>query len=206
MSMFRIIKILANHALKGKKPYICACEWAFSTEVPFLFLWIVDNKFMPLELPGEIRSLLENACSKQHATLIDAILRGTKERMILELFVDTPEGISLEQCENINRDLLKQSETNTFLDAIRSIEVSSPGVDRPLTHWWQYPRNIGRVLEFTFFNEEIHKHGSYTLLEADEHGIVCRDSKQSKKSGNENTTFSFPYSEIQKAIVKISFN
>jgi ribosome maturation factor RimP len=160
---------------------------------------------MPLDLPKEIRSLLESTCSAYNATLIDAVLRGTKERMLLELYVDTPDGISLEQCEKINRALLETAETHPFIDAIRSIEVSSPGVDRPLTHWWQYPRNIGRVLELSFINEETHANGSYLLLEANEQGIVCSEPKQSKKSGNENTTFSFPYSEIQKAIVKISF-
>jgi len=144
---------------------------------------------MPLDLPKDICSLLESTCSAYNATLIDAVLRGTKERMLLELYVDTPDGISLEQCEKINRALLETAETHPFIDAIRSIEVSSPGVDRPLTHWWQYPRNIG----------------SYVLLEANEQGIVCSEPKKSKISGNENTTFSFPYSEIQKAIVKISF-
>ncbi len=160
---------------------------------------------MPLDLPGEIHSLLESTCSTYHATLIDAVLRGTKERMILELYVDTQDGISLEQCEKINRALLETAETHPFIDAIRSIEVSSPGVDRPLKHWWQYPRNISRNLELSFINEDTYANGIYTLLEADEKRIVCREPKQSKKSGNENTTFSFPYSEIQKAIVKISF-
>jgi ribosome maturation factor RimP len=161
---------------------------------------------MPLELPGEIHSILESACSKQHATLIDAILRGTKERMILELFVDTPEGVTLEQCESINRLLLAESENNPFLDAIRSIEVSSPGVDRPLQYWWQYPRNIGRILELTFAKEGISTNGSFVLLSADEHGIQCKEhSKTRKSSKDENTTFSLPYSEIQKAIVTVQY-
>lgn len=160
---------------------------------------------MPLELPAEISTLLESTCQQQQAIMVDAVLRGTKERMILELFVDTPEGISLECCEKINRALLAESETNAFLDAIRSIEVSSPGVDRPLKHWWQYPRNIGRTLEITVAPSTNVANGNYTLLEADERGIVCCELQKTKKSNSENTTFSLPYSEIQKAIVKVSF-
>jgi ribosome maturation factor RimP len=162
---------------------------------------------MALELPGDIRPLLESACEAQNATLIDVVLRGTKERMILELYVDTPAGISLEQCESINRALLVEAESNAFLDAIRSIEVSSPGTDRPLIHWWQYPRNIGRMLELTYSKEQTHITESLTLLEADEqHITVRRIKKKSKDNDGEDTTFSLPYSEIQKAIVLISMN
>jgi len=160
---------------------------------------------MPLELPGDIRPILESACLAQHATLIEVVLRGTKERMILELYVDTPAGITLEQCEAINRTLLTEAETNTFLDAVRSIEVSSPGTDRPLIHWWQYPRNIGRTLELTYAKSDEIITESLILLEADELGIVVQQpKKKNSKNLSEDTTFSLPYSEIHKAIVLIS--
>ena len=160
---------------------------------------------MPLELPGDIRPILESACLAQHATLIEVVLRGTKERMILELYVDTPAGITLEQCEAINRTLLTEAETNTFLDAVRSIEVSSPGTDRPLIHWWQYPRNIGRTLELTYAKSDEIITESFFLLEADELGIVVQQpKKKNSKNLSEDTTFSLPYSEIHKAIVLIS--
>jgi ribosome maturation factor RimP len=160
---------------------------------------------MPLEIPGDIRPILESACSAQHATLIDVVLRGTKERMILELYVDTPAGMTLEQCESINRSLLIEAETNAFLDAVRSIEVSSPGTDRPLLHWWQYPRNIGRILEITYSKEDNQITESLVLLEADEQKItVQKPKKKSKNNGDEDTTLSLPYSEIHKAIVLIS--
>ena len=126
--------------------------------------------------------------------------------MILELYVDTPEGITLEQCESINRALLLEAETNSFLDAIRSIEVSSPGTDKPLIHWWQYPRNIGRTLELTYFKDGANITESLILIEADEQRIIVQKPKKKKtNTTDENTTFSLPYSEIQKAIVQISF-
>lgn len=160
---------------------------------------------MPLELPGDIRPILESACLEQNATLIEVVLRGSKERMILELYVDTPAGITLEQCESINRTLLLEAESNTFLDAVRSIEVSSPGTDRPLIHWWQFPRNIGRTLELTYTKDDGLITESVTLLEADEHCIVVQQpKKKSKQISSEDTTFSLPYSEIHKAIVLVT--
>ena len=160
---------------------------------------------MPLELPADIRPILETACSAQQATLIDVVLRGTKERMLLEVFVDTPTGITLEQCEAINRTLLLEAETNPFLDAVRSIEVSSPGIDRPLSHWWQFPRNIGRTVQLTFEKEGTAITQPFIIVEANEECLLIKDAeKKKKKDLDENTTFSLPYSEIQKAIVLIS--
>ena len=69
---------------------------------------------MALELPGDIRPILETACTAQQTTLIDVVLRGTKERAMLELYVDTPAGITLEQCESINRALLVAAESSAF--------------------------------------------------------------------------------------------
>ena len=160
---------------------------------------------MALELPGDIRPILETACTAQQTPLIDVVLRGTKERAMLELYVDTPAGITLEQCESINRALLVAAESSAFLDAVRSIEVSSPGTDRPLIHWWQFPRNKGRTLELTYTKEDAQVTESLILLEADEQKLIVQQpKKKSKIKTDEDTTFSLPYSEIHKAIVLIS--
>ena len=69
---------------------------------------------MALQLPSDIKTLLEDICTTFDATLIDTVLRGTKELMMLELYIDTPEGITLDICEKINRRLIELSETNEF--------------------------------------------------------------------------------------------
>lgn len=161
---------------------------------------------MALTLPEGIRSILETLCTASEATLIDVVLRGTKERMMLELFIDTPKGVSLELCETINRALLKESETNSFLNDVRSIEVSSPGTDRPLLYSWQYPRNIGRTLEIEYTSDGENIKGKFTLLSANETKISLKPKgkgikgKNAKDSG-EDTTLTIPYTEIQRAIV-----
>lgn len=62
---------------------------------------------MALQLPSEIKTLLEDICTTFGATLIDTVLRGTKELMMLELYIDTPEGITLDICEKSIADYLK---------------------------------------------------------------------------------------------------
>jgi ribosome maturation factor RimP len=55
----------------------------------------------------------------------------------LRLFIDHPEGVTLALCERVSGQL------NEYRDRY-SLEVSSPGVDRPLTKPQHYSRFLGR--------------------------------------------------------------
>ena len=55
----------------------------------------------------------------------------------LRLFIDHPDGVSLELCERVTGHLAEYRERY-------SLEVSSPGLDRPLTKPQHYNRFLGR--------------------------------------------------------------
>src|SRR5947209_20322059 len=55
----------------------------------------------------------------------------------LRLFLDHPDGVSLALCERVSGQLLEYRECYT-------LEVSSPGQDRPLTRPQHYARFLGR--------------------------------------------------------------
>jgi ribosome maturation factor RimP len=55
----------------------------------------------------------------------------------LRLFIDHPNGVTLDLCERVSRHLSDYSERY-------SLEVSSPGVDRPLTKPQHFNRFLGR--------------------------------------------------------------
>lgn len=83
----------------------------------------------------------------------------------LRLFIDHPDGVDLELCERVTghlRDLLEQW----------SLEVSSPGVDRPLTKPEHYRRFLGRRVRVRT-REAIDGQRSFTgtLTDADEASV-----------------------------------
>ena len=65
---------------------------------------------------------------------------------LIRLAVDTDEGIRLEQCEAIHRKVNQLLEEE-FTDLDCSVEVTSPGVGRPLKLLRQYVKNTGRTLK-----------------------------------------------------------
>jgi len=68
---------------------------------------------------------------------VEVLLAEVAPGGILRLFIDHPDGVTLELCERVTRRL----------DTIReryALEVSSPGIERPLTKPDHYRRFLGR--------------------------------------------------------------
>jgi len=68
---------------------------------------------------------------------VDVLLVEVIAPATLRLFIDHPEGVSLDLCERVSAQL------NDYRDRY-SLEVSSPGQDRPLTKPQHYTRFLGR--------------------------------------------------------------
>jgi ribosome maturation factor RimP len=87
----------------------------------------------------------------------------------LRIYVDRPGGVDLEVCERVTaalRDLLDRY----------SLEVSSPGVDRPLTKPQHYRRFLGRRVRIRT-SEPIEGRRNFTgeLVAADDRAVSVRD-------------------------------
>jgi ribosome maturation factor RimP len=72
--------------------------------------------------------------------------------LILEVLADRAEGgITLDECTSLNRELSALLEENSALDFRYTMDVSSPGLDRPLKTAADFRRAVGRRLRI-FFN------------------------------------------------------
>jgi ribosome maturation factor RimP len=73
-------------------------------------------------------------------------------RKILRVFIDKNGGVSVENCANTSRYLseeLDKEENSDLIDGSYTIEVSSPGLDRPLKTKRDFERNLGRIVRVT---------------------------------------------------------
>src|SRR5690606_5171543 len=67
----------------------------------------------------------------------------------ISILIDGDEGISIEKCSEISRQISRRIDEELGEDtAAFTMEVSSPGADRPLKLERQYPKHIGRSLRF----------------------------------------------------------
>ena len=70
---------------------------------------------------------------------------GKKQEPCVEVFVDSDNGITINECTEISRKL---SETIDTLDYSNfRFNVSSPGIGIPLEHDWQLKKTVGKKIE-----------------------------------------------------------
>jgi len=61
----------------------------------------------------------------------------------LRLFIDGEDGVTLDDCEKVSRQVSSVLDVEDPIDGEYTLEVSSPGLDRPLYTAAQYARYIG---------------------------------------------------------------
>ena len=76
--------------------------------------------------------------------VVDVSVTGERGSSIVEVFVDTDQGITADQCAQVNRSVSSELERQNLISGRYRLEVSSPGLDRPLKLVRQFRKNIGR--------------------------------------------------------------
>ncbi len=89
--------------------------------------------------------------SQRDAFLVDLQLRMERTSVLIQLFVDTDDGITIQRCADLSREMIAVlDKERTFGGEGYRLEVSSPGIERPLTLLRQYKKNIGRKFKVRF--------------------------------------------------------
>jgi len=115
----------------------------------------------------------------------------------VEVFVDSDGSLTLNKCRIISRHLEKHLEENGLVNDKYTLEVSSPGLDRPLTQMRQYVKNIGRKIRITD-TEDQKVEGKLSSVDDQRILIVEKLKKEEKEH-----TFSFD--QIKEAKILVSF-
>ncbi len=94
-----------------------------------------------------VRGLVEPLLEREGVDLVDLELKGAPGRQVLRVFVDVDGGITIDQCVLLSRKISDLLDRKDPIPGKYRLEVSSPGVDRPLTRPRDFQRNIGREVK-----------------------------------------------------------
>lgn len=83
--------------------------------------------------------------------LVDIEYKREGRAMVLRLFIDREEGITLDDCSTVSRELSEILEVEDFIGGHYTLEVSSPGLNRPLKKAADYQRYRGRLVRIKTF-------------------------------------------------------
>ena len=134
--------------------------------------------------------------------LVDVTVSDSAVRPKVTVLADGEQGITIDQCATLSRRISKKIEEKYGEELSYTIEVSSPGVDFPLTQPKQFTRNIGRNLKLKL-QDGSEKTGK--LDEVTETGINLTEEVKQKGKKATYEPVQIPFGEIVKANVVISF-
>lgn len=95
--------------------------------------------------------LLEPLLAGEGAELVDLEVTGSRGRPVVRVFVDRPGGVGVDDCARISRLVETELEAAEAVPETYVLEVSSPGLDRPLRERRHFERYVGREVEIRLY-------------------------------------------------------
>lgn len=157
-----------------------------------------------------IAAMLDPLLNDGQLYVVDTQIAGRQGgRLKVTILLDSDTGVTIEECADISRELGNQMEAaGMFNDAPFILEVSSPGVDQPLTQRRQFLKNVGRTLVVTLTDGKQIRGVLESVGEAELVLNVIPEKKNPKKKAAEQPTGpqTVSLADLAKASVEIVFS
>ena len=129
---------------------------------------------------------------------VEVIIRGTPSKRVIEVFIDGEKDVTADDCANVSREINSEFENLPEAGNDYRLDVSSPGVDKPLKFLKQYPKHIKRNFEVLYKSGEETKKISGKLIDVEKEDLTffCKNVGEVKINFN----------NIKKAKVTVSFS
>lgn len=106
-----------------------------------------SNTNEAVTIEGRLREIVEDVLKSSPLYLVDLSVRGRKGSQVIDVFIDSDSDLDVERLAQVNREIGFLIETEDLIKGSYSLNVSSPGVDRPLSLLRQFKKNVGRKLK-----------------------------------------------------------
>jgi ribosome maturation factor RimP len=112
---------------------------------------VLGREFGMSDIVSQVRSIASRVAASYGLEIFDVSFRREGPGMVLRVQIDRPgpaataeESVSVADCANVSRDLSAILDVDDVVAVAYTLEVSSPGLDRPLTRPDDYERFAGR--------------------------------------------------------------
>ncbi|MBN2318712.1 MAG: ribosome maturation factor RimP [Acidobacteria bacterium] len=95
-------------------------------------------------LAARITEMAEKVAASMGMEVVLVEIKGNGNRSVVRTFIDQPGGISLDDCERFSRRLSVSMDVEDWIPFSYTLEVSSPGINRPLVKESDFKRFCGK--------------------------------------------------------------
>ena len=152
-----------------------------------------------MSLSEKITELVQPAVESAGFFLEDVLVLSPGSHRIITCIVDGQTPLNLDQVTSVSRNISELLDTADFMgETAFTLEVTSPGVDRPLTLPRHWQKNVKRLVKVVNLDGSV---VSGRILAVEEsHVILIEDIKGKSK---EHTV---AFADVKRATVEIEFN
>ena len=140
---------------------------------------------------AQIRALVEPILADREMELVELSVRPQGRQQLIRLLVDRVGGVTIQQCAKVNTLVGEALEAANLIEGSYLVEVSSPGLDRPLASKRDFERALGEELLVQTASADGHIRELAGMLLAVQHEAIVLQMT----AGN----MTVPFAEIRSA-------
>jgi len=129
--------------------------------------------------------------------LVEVQYRREQNGWILRLIIDKQEGVTLDDCAVVSREISQLLDIEDFIDQAYNLEVTSPGLDRPLKSLADFERFVGRKAKVKTTEPIAGKHVFI--------GTINRTAGETVVLGVDAEEVTILFSQVAKARLEVEF-
>ncbi len=143
-------------------------------------------------------ALAEPVAASLGVELIEVEHAGGRKRQVLRLYIDKPGGVGLADCQRVSREVEGRLDAEDVIGSPYLLEVSSPGLERPLRRPVDFRRYVGRRVRLRLRGSQEGARKVAGVLRGIEGEVVAVETE-----GGERRSFSL--GEIAKANLEVDW-
>ena len=167
------------------------------------------------EAISKIRQIAERVALAAGLEIVDVELKGSGRHQMLRIVIDKPGGVTHADCELITREAGEEIDAVDPIAGAYELEVSSPGVERPLKKWQDWERFTGQKVKVVLKeplagpHEGSNGHAKHPAKAVElKHfdGAITRAENQTVTvSLPDGTQVTFPFEQVSRANLKFEW-
>lgn len=156
-----------------------------------------------IDVVARVTELAEPLAASLGLELAEVEYRQEGRQMVLRLYIDKDGGVTLDDCSAVSRELTEILDVEDFILGHYNLEVSSPGLNRPLKKPSDFERYTGRLVKIRTFEPLADDAGNMRKTFLGE--LLGLSDSILRLKLNEGQTASIPLGKVAKANLEFEF-
>ena len=149
----------------------------------------------------QLEKVIHPLAKAMQLEVVEVNFRGHREGALVQVIIDKPGGVGIQDCQDLHQSVIRSLDVVGPTPFPYRLEVSSPGLDRPLKQKKDFQWAVGKLVKITLGTPF---HGQLSIVglvrDVDAEGVMLQT--QSNKEGEE---VKVTWDHIRKARLDVQF-